>query len=166
MAERDPNLAGGRNRPTADDDFAAWVQHQVDALRGARFDEIDVQDLADEVESLAKRDFRALSNALRIILLHMLKWDYQRERRGESWRHSIREHRRRVVVSLKASPSFEARLDEATADAYALARLQAHRQTGVFLHNFPEECPYSWHEIMMRLHELDGDWVYPDRNID
>jgi hypothetical protein len=166
MAERDPRLGERKNRPTADEDFAAWIHHQVDALKAGRFDELDAEDLADEVESLAKRDFRMFVSAIRIILLHMLKWDYQREKRGESWRESIREHRRRVVSELKSSPSFEPRIEEAMDRAYALARIKASQQTKVFQHLFPETCPYDWQEIMNRLHELDTDWSYPEDLID
>ena len=75
MAERDPKLNNGRNRPSADDDFAAWIYNQVDALKCGRFNELDIEELADEVESLAKRDFKALRSAIRVIIRHMLKWD-------------------------------------------------------------------------------------------
>ncbi|MBC7987266.1 MAG: DUF29 domain-containing protein [Sphingomonadaceae bacterium] len=162
MADRDPKLSKRRNRPTADDDFAAWICDQVAALKEGRFDELDIEDLADEVESLSKRDFKALVSAIRIILLHMLKWDYQIEQRGNPWRASINEHRNRVWGELASSPSFRRRIDEAITTAYARARLAAHAETGVFLDNFPSECPYDWDEIMQRSHELGPDNVPVD----
>lgn len=156
MADLDPQITN-RSRPGYDEDFAAWIASQAAALREGRFADLDVEALADEVESLAKRDFRALTGALHIVLLHMLKWDYQRGKRGESWRESIRDQREEVLEELKESPSFKARLDEAVTWAYRKARRKASDQTGVFLQNFPETCPYSWDEIMTRRHEFDPD---------
>ena len=83
MAEADPKI-GQPNRFTADSDFAAWIYDQVAALKEGRFTDLDIDDLTDEVESLAKRDFKKLRAALRVILLHMLKWDKQPEERSNS----------------------------------------------------------------------------------
>jgi hypothetical protein len=162
MADRDPKLNEGRNRPTSDQDFAAWIAQQVAALKGRRFDELDIDDLADEVESLAKRDYRRLVSAIRIILLHMLKWDYQPGHRGQLWRASINEHRDRVWGELASSPSFRSRIAEAIETAYPLARTKASEETGIFLKNFPVTCPYSWDDIMKRPHELGADHVPDD----
>jgi hypothetical protein len=164
MAEQDPALVPRRNRPTPDEDFAAWVHHQVDALKHGRFEELDIDELADEVESLAERDFRALRSALRVIIQHMLKWDYQPEERGESWRRSINEHRERVWGELASSPSFRSRTAEAVEQAYPLARMKAWAETGVFkLEHEPRDCPYSWDEIMYRPHNLSSDRVPEDQ---
>ena len=164
MADRDPQI-GKQVRPTADTDFAAWIHGQVAALREGRFFDLDIDDLTDEVESLAKRDFRKLQSALRVILQHMLKWDYQRERRGESWRRSINDARDRVWGELASSPSFCPRVPEAIDQAYPVARSKAWAETGVFvLDRGLKTCPYSWDEIMFRAHELDPDQVPADEN--
>ena len=164
MSDRDPTFTG-KNHPHPDEDFAAWIAHQVEALRNGRFSELDIEDLADEVESLAKRDFRKLRSALRVILQHMLKWDYQPERRGESWRRSINGARERVWAELATSPSFRSRTEEAVAQAYPLARIEAAAETGVYkLERELKTCPYSWDEIMFRSHELDPDRVPQDEN--
>ena len=161
MAEDDPKIGVRANRTGYDEDFAAWVQEQAAALKAGRFDELDVDALADEVESLAKRDYRALVSDIYIVLLHMLKWDYQQDPRSESWRRSIREHRRRIQEELGSSPSFAARVGEAVAGAYPQARDRASEEPGVFLSLLPEECPYSWDEITSRLHEYDADRPLP-----
>lgn len=161
MAEADPKI-GRRNRPTADSDFAAWIYDQVAALKEGRFSDLDIDDLVDEVESLAKRDFKAFTSALRIILLHMLKWDFQPERRGNSWRRSINAARKAAWAELASSPSFRSRIRDATDDAYGSARMIAADETGVFERNFPVECPYDWDEIMFRAHELEPDRVPRD----
>ena len=164
MAERDPQI-GKANRPTADSDFAAWIYGQVAALREGRFSDLDVDELTDEVESLAKRDFKKLRSHLRVILMHMLKWDWQREKRDVSWRKSINASRDRVWGELASSPSFRPRVDEAIAQAFPAARREAWEETGVFkLEHEPKTCPYSWDEIMFRPHELDRDRVPHDEN--
>jgi hypothetical protein len=165
MADRDPQLPERRNRPSYDEDFAAWIEHQAAALRDGRFDELDIEELVDEVESLGKRDFKKLRSALRVIIQHMLKWDYQPERRDVSWRKSINEHRERVWGELATSPSFRPRIDEAIAQAFPMARHKAWDQTGVFvLEHQPQVCPYGWDEIMYRPHELPADKVPRDLN--
>lgn len=164
MAERDPQIEK-RGRPTADSDFAAWIYDQVAALKEGRFADLDIEDLSDEVESLAKRDFKKLRSALRGIVHHMLKWDYQPERRGQSWRDSINNGRDRVWGELASSPSFRPRVAEAVEQAFPLARSKAWAETGVFkLEREPKICPYSWDEIMFRPHELDADRVPQDEN--
>ena len=163
MADRDPRVAK-QLRPTADSDFAAWIFDQAAALKEGRFSDLDIDDLADEVESLAKRDFRKLQSAIRLILLHMLKWDKQPEERGNSWRRSINAARKRVYGELASSPSFKRRVPAAIAFVYSGAREDASDETGVFLHLFPATCPYTWKEIMTRPHNLSDDRVPVDEN--
>ena len=164
MAEADPKIAK-RNRPTADSDFAAWIYDQVAALREGRFADLDIDDLTDEVESLARRDFRKLRSYLRVILIYMLKWDWQPERRDVSWRKSINASRERVWSELAASPSFRPRVADAVEQVLESARMKAWDETGVFrLEREPKTCPYSWEEIMFRPHELEPDRVPQDEN--
>lgn len=165
MAEEDPNLPNLRDRLHPDADFAAWIEHQVQALKAGRFDQLDIDELADEVESLAKRDFKKLRSYLRVILMHMLKWDWQPEKRDVSWRRSINASRARVWGELASSPSFRPRIPEAIEQVFERARREAWEETGVFkLEHEPRTCPYSWEEIMFRPHELDADRVPKNEN--
>ena len=112
---------------------------------------------------MARRDFKKLRSHLRVILTHMLKWDYQLERRDVSWRRSINASRERVWGELASSPSFRPRVAEAIGQAFPLARLKAWEETGAFkLEHEPATCPYSWDEIMHRPHELPRDRVPED----
>ncbi len=164
MADRDSQIVT-RNRPTADSDFAAWIYDQVSALKEGRFADLDIDDLTDEVESLAKRDFKKLRSYLRVILMHMLKWDWQPEKRDVSWRKSINASRDRVWGELASSPSFRRRVNEAVEQVFAPARREAWEETGVFkLEHEPETCPYTWEEIMFRPHELERDRVPKNKN--
>jgi hypothetical protein len=162
MADRDPQVRAGRNYPAYDEDFAAWLQAQADLLREGRFGDLDVPNLVEEVESVGRSEFRAFTSAIELIIFHMLKWDYQHEYRGQSWRKSINDQRSAVRKLLKANPSFKARIEEAIEDAYIGMPDAVDAETGVPAHRVPQACPYSWDEIMARLHDLDPDRPWPN----
>lgn len=150
MADRDPQIGVGHNYPAYDADYAAWLDAQVEALREGKFDELDLEHLIDEVRSLGNSDFLRLESAIKLVLLHLLKWDIQTDHRTRSWAGSIAEHRERVEDELAKSPSYRARLDEAVSRAYRRARHKAHKETRLPRRSFPESCPYSWEDMMTR----------------
>lgn len=137
------------------DDFYTWTQEQGARLRAGDLDGLDLENLAEEIESLGKSQFASLVSALRIVLLHMLKFDHQPERRTRSWALSIATHRDQAVEELEESPGLKSRLDEAMTKAYRRARLEASGETGLPLKQFPETCPYSLDEIMNRPFAID-----------
>ncbi|MCJ2069785.1 DUF29 domain-containing protein [Methylobacterium sp. J-030] len=139
-----------------EEDLCAWVQEQVSLLRAGRFDAVDVERVAEELEDLSKREFSKLYSCLRVLLMHMLKWDQQPEHRTPSWIYSIREQRRRFDRLLKESPSLKARLAEALADAYPDARDWAADETHLMPDEFPSVCPYTWEDIQERPFDLDS----------
>lgn len=162
MAEHDPPSPARRNYPAYDEDFAAWLQSQAVLLREHRFDELDIANLVEEVESVGRSEFRAFVSAVELIILHMMKWDYQPERQGRSWRKTIRDQRRAVTKLLADNPSFKARRDEAIELAYLGMPEDVEEETGVPAHRLPQTCPYSWDDIMTRLHDLDPDRPWPN----
>lgn len=131
-----------------DTDFAQWIDQATDLLRQGRFTELDLENLIEEVEDLGKRDRRALCSNLEVVLLHLLKWQFQPEQQSASWRGSIREHRRRIARILKDSPSLTRYLQQEYTDCYACARAQAADETGLDLDIFPIDCPYTMAEAL------------------
>ena len=150
MADRDPQIGAGHNASAYEADYGAWVAAQAALLRAGRFDQLDLTNLIDEVESLGRSDFHKFESAIKIVLLHLLKWDIQTDHRSRSWADSIEGHRKRVVKELKDSPSYQSRTEEAVVEAYQRARLKAHEETKLPMRAFPESCPYSWDDIMAR----------------
>ena len=144
-------------RTAYSDDFYTWTQEQGARLRAGELNGLDLENLAEEIESLGKSQFASLVSALRIVLLHMLKFDHQPERGTRSWALSIVEHRRRVSYELRDSPSLKSRLAEATERAYDFGRIEASRETGLPLKQFPETCPYPLDAIMNRPFAIDPD---------
>jgi hypothetical protein len=156
MAEREHIVELRRAAPGYEADYAAWLEHQVSLLKADRWSEVDKENLIDEVESLGRSDFKAFVSAFEILLAHMLKWDFQPERRSRSWQGSILEHRQRIADELEDSPSYSSRIEEAVARAYRTAVARAVAETDLPRNSFPAACPYSWDEIMNREHEMAG----------
>ncbi|MBC7506096.1 MAG: DUF29 domain-containing protein [Sandarakinorhabdus sp.] len=157
MAER-AHLAELRAKaPGYADDYAAWVLHQVALLKARRGDELDFENLIDEVESLASSVYREFVSAIRLVLLHMLKWDHQSSHRMRSWQTSIAVHRVDIADLLDENPSFKAKQERAVAMAYRRARIEAAGETDLAEKTFPDDCPYDWDAIMTRAHRLPGD---------
>lgn len=124
-------------------DFHAWALQQAGLIREGRFAELDYQHLEEEIESMGASERRELVNRLGVLLAHLLKWQYQPERRGSSWRLTIEEQRQRAARVLRQNPSLKPRLGEFLVDAYQDARLIAARETGMDKRAFPDQCPYA-----------------------
>ncbi len=135
-----------------DQDFYAWALHSADLLRQGKFKEIDVEHMAEEIESMGKRDRRQLVNRLAVLIAHLLKWQFQPELRGRSWKLTIREQRIKVAQLLDDSPSLNHELVNKLNDAYAQAIVKAAREADLMENNFPEQCPYSLDQC------LDGEF--------
>lgn len=124
-------------------DFVQWVEATVAQLRSQSYETVDWANLIEEIEDMSRRERKALKSNLIVVLLHLLKWQFQLEQRSGSWRSSIREHRRRLNEDLKDSPSLVPYLQDVFAECYTNAREQAADETGLSLTDFPEVCPYT-----------------------
>lgn len=129
-------------------DFHAWATEQAALLRARRLSELDVEHIAEEIETLGRAEKRELINRLAVLLLHLLKWTHQPERRGKSWRLTIEEQRRQLTRHLRDNPSLRAGQDEAMADAYGDAVLRAERETDLPRDLFPWSCPYNFEQLL------------------
>lgn len=145
-----------RKRARYADDYYTWINEQVTLLRERRFDEIDVENVAEELSDLAKDEFAKLQSCLRVLLMHMLKWDQQPEHRTRSWIFSIREQRRRYARIMKQNPGLKPQLAEARDQAYEDARDWAANETHLPAREFPKVCPYEWEDILERPFESDS----------
>ena len=134
---------------TYETDFYLWTQQQADLLRQGQFNRVDLDlaNIAEEIESMGKRDRRAMGGYLQNVLMHLLKWRYQPERRGTSWRLSIRNGREQIFDLLEESPSLYPQMDSFLQKEYPRARKNAADETGLPLITFPEECPFTVEQI-------------------
>jgi hypothetical protein len=148
--------APAKKRSRYEEDLYTWVQEQVALLRAGRLSEVDAENIAEELSDVGTSQYDKLSSSLRVLVMHMLKWDQQPEFRTLSWVYSIREHRKRYAQVLRKNPGLKSRRDEALAEAYYAARLWAANETSLPVHEFPDECPYSWDEVLNRPFEVDS----------
>jgi len=133
-----------------DCDLYSWAVEQAALLRAGRLAEVDALNLAEEIDDVGNEQYDKLESAIRVILLHLLKWDHQPKRRSRSWWLSIQVQRNKVGKVLRKNPGLKPHIDEAVAESYADARLQAAVQMHLDEENIPLRCPYSWNEIMER----------------
>jgi hypothetical protein len=129
-------------------DFHAWALHQASLLRKKWWDDLDIEHLVEEIEDLAKRERHALESHLETILLHLVKWHYQPERRSRSWQKSLLEGHYRVDKLLRDNPSLMPLVEDFIREAYPRARKLALVETGLPGTSVPSFCPWSVQEIL------------------
>jgi hypothetical protein len=131
-----------------DEDFYLWTQQTLEALRSRNFAQLDLENLLDEVEGLGLSQRHALESRLTVLLMHLLKWQFQPGMRSGSWRGTLVEQRTRIRKLLKASPSLRSFLEASIDECYQDARLQAEAETGLEMATFPEVCEYAIEDIL------------------
>ncbi len=132
-------------------DFAEWSAQTAELLRQRRFDEIDIENVAEEIQSLGDSQFQGARSQLRRMLMHLMKQRIQPERDGASWRASILNAQQEILDAIDSSPSLRRRLanrlDEIYGQAIKRARLETRRST----EEIPAECPFVLEQL------LEGD---------
>ena len=136
--------------PRYDEDFYAWTQHQAALLRTEKWQDLDSTNLAEELESLGKRDLRELESRLEVLVMHLLKWCYQPERRerGRSWRSTILEQRGRIERLLVQSPSLRLQVAALVTEGYPRTRQRTLAETRLAESIIPPTCPWTVAQIL------------------
>lgn len=143
--------------PDYEADGVGWAEAQTAVLLARRVDLLDWENLAEEIAGVARGERESLESALRLIAMHLLKWDHQSVRRSRSWWTTIANQRDSARNRLRDNPSLKPRLADIIADAYRVARRDAADEMDVSIKSLPAECPYSFDEIMTRPIEWDGE---------
>ena len=131
-----------------DHDFYAWSSQQAALLRAGHLAEADLEHIAEEIESMGRTERRELVSRLTILLLHLLKWQFQPLPKAPSWRATIRVQRRDLRKHMEDNPSLTSQLPEAVAWAYGNSLVLAETETGLPEATFPSTCPYSFGSMM------------------
>jgi hypothetical protein len=129
-------------------DFYQWTQAQAAALRSNDLGALDLEHLAEEIESIGASERRAIRSHLCVLLMHRLKWTYQPDKRSESWRSSMYTARVFIEETVQDSPILRGFLPEALGWAYPRARTDVAVETGVPLATFPETCPWPLERVL------------------
>jgi len=131
-----------------DHDFYAWTNEQAGLLRAGKLSEADLEHIAEEIESMGKSEKRELISRLTVLLLHLLKWEFQPVRRSTSWRLSIANTRDALTDHLADNPSLQSVLEASIDTAYRRARRDAALETGLSESTFPSACPWLFSQMM------------------
>ena len=142
-----------RNAPAYEQDFVAWLEDQAERARRGETESLDLDNIAEELEGMARSDRREVRNRLTVLLVHLLKHEFQPRRRSRGWRATIAEQRQRIATVIEDSPSLESFPALIIDRCYADARSQAALETGLPSTAFPEHCPFAIEQV------LDPDWL-------
>lgn len=133
-------------------DFYDWTQDQAAKLRArATFDnrgDIDWEHAAEELESVGASEKREIRSRLEVLLVHLLKWQFQPRKRKHGWKDTIDEQRRRLAMVVDDSPSLRSFPAAILSDVYPLAVTVAMRETRLSEKSFPPECPYTIEQVL------------------
>jgi hypothetical protein len=132
-----------RNTSLYEQDFVAWADDQGRLLRERRVDDLDWDNLAEEIESLSRREKAEIRSRLIVLLMHLLKWEFQPERRRHGWQTTIGVQRTHIEGVLEYSPSLRRFPSEIFDYCYKRARADAAQETRLPLNTFPEVPPFS-----------------------
>ena len=144
-------MAKALDKPSLyDTDYVAWLEEQVAHLRAGRLAALDALNVAEELESLMRKERRQLANRLEVLIHHLLKWDHQPDQRANRWRATIEEQRTRIRRLLHDSPSLKPEIEPMCKDVYADAVRAAAIETLLSVSVFPSELPYSIEQIFER----------------
>jgi hypothetical protein len=152
-----PNATDVHDSPASDTlydtDFFAWTEQTAALIRAARFAEIDVENTAEEIESLGRRERNELNSRMQVLLQHLLKWTLQPDRGSSSWEVTILTQRFEIADRLRDSPSLRPTLTRELPRNYARAVKRAATETSLGVDRFPLQCPFTVDEI------LDDDFL-------
>ncbi len=126
-----------------ENDFFAWTQEQARLIKEQAFNKLDLVHLFDEVEDMGNRHADGLESSLTVLLMHLLKWEYQPNMQSKSWQLSIKEQRRAIAKCFKKMPSLKTKLPDLFIEAYEDAIYQAEKETGLDESTFPKKCKWS-----------------------
>ncbi len=143
-----PLSSSAQNSSLYEQDFYQWTQEMAIALRAGRVSALDWENLAEEIESLGKSDRRSLQSRLEVLIMHLLKWQYQPSKQSNSWRFTIAEQRLRIQSLLVDSPSLKVYIDAELPRSYQNACKLATAETGLERETFPANCPYTVSELL------------------
>jgi len=129
-------------------DFYGWTMQQADALRSKKISELDFENLIEEMEAMGRSEKRGLKNRLVILLMHLIKWQYQPKRQGKSWALTIRHQREEIFELLEENPSLKPRIDALLESAWKKALRETEKETKIDRATFPAQCPWTFDDIM------------------
>jgi hypothetical protein len=129
-------------------DFHAWLGEQAKLLRAGDVAGLDLENLAEEIEASGGSQRRELRSRLRVLILHLLKWQVQAEHRHRSWKSTIDSQRDEIDDLLDQNPSLGQTVPDTIRLVYPKAIRKALEETGLIDDPFPSECPFAAEQVL------------------
>ena len=131
-----------------DEDFCEWTRRSAELLRAGRFEQADIEHIAEEIEDMGKRDLKELNSRVRVLLSYLLKWQLQPEKKSRSWERTIASQRTELGQLLEDSPSLRVRIQPNLRHIYQKSVQLAVLDTGLPNSQFPSEIPFTVEQIL------------------
>jgi hypothetical protein len=131
-----------------DEDFFEWTRRNAELLRAGQLQQADIEHIAEEIEDMGKRDLKELNSRMQVLLIDLLKWQLEPEKRSRSWNGTIVSQRIEIEADLKQSPSLQRKLQTELSDNYAKAVRRCVAETGLPRSRFLGECPFTVEQIV------------------
>ena len=128
-------------------DETAWLETMAELIRLGRLDEIDYSNLAEYLADMARRDRREVESGLTVLIVHVLKWTVQADRRSGSWKATIIEQRQELE-GLVSRGVLRNHAEAVLPDAYDKAVERTVAETGLSAETFPAVCPYTLDQVL------------------
>lgn len=129
-------------------DFYEWTVWNAQLLRAGRPEQADLLHIAEEIEDMGKREKRALTSRLSLLIAHLLKWQVQHDRRTRSWEATIRLQRREVRRILEDMPSLRGFAADSLPQIYSDAVVIAVAETNLPDQDFPAACLFELDQVL------------------
>ncbi|MCC6071547.1 DUF29 domain-containing protein [Massilia sp. GCM10020059] len=134
--------------PGYEDDLVAWMENQIGLLRAHKFESLDLENLLEELEGMVRHERRGLRSRVELVLVHLLKHQFQPPRRSRSWLLTLDEQRNKIADRIEDSPSLRRELQGYMDSRYTRAVETASLQTRRPASDFPTTCPYAVEQLL------------------
>lgn len=129
------------------EDETAWLEQMSELVRQRRLDQLDLENLAEFLSDMARRDRREVKSRLGVLMAHLLKGRFQTERRSGNWRATI-VTQRQELAELAGSGVLRNHAEAVLVSAYENAVELAAAETGLPAGTFPAACPYTVEQLL------------------
>jgi hypothetical protein len=105
-------------------DFNLWLEQTVNHLKKGNLEALNLDNLIEEISDIGRNNRREVFSRLKVLLMHLLKWQYQPEKRTNSWVNTIDEQREQLELIFRDSPSLKPYLADIFAECYGIIFLK------------------------------------------
>jgi hypothetical protein len=128
-------------------DETAWLESMAELVRLKRLDELDFANLAEYLSDMAARDRREVRSRLVMLMMHLLKWEHQADKRTPSWQTTIL-NESDELADLAGGGVLRTHAAKSLKDAYRRAVKLAASETSLPDNAFSAECPYALDQLL------------------